>query len=122
MKILTKNNVVIYKFNDSDVVTLTESNIKAPGVVICDCNIFDTVLHTNVTNIPVDFIVHKYLYDGIWSYNDKYIEILTDAEKIVKLEAEVATLKVDKATLIAEKETIATELAALKVVPIEVSK
>ena len=118
MKILVKDNKVIYKFNDSDTITLTSTNISAPGMIICDCNSSNTTLYENVNDVPIDYKGHKYLYDGTtWSDNSEYEEpVDTQAleTRIVELEDELATKTVELAAKTAEVDALKVDVLASK--------
>ena len=70
--IIDNNNVSLFIFEDSDVVSLTEAGIKAPGFTIGDLNSSTATLVATPAP-PSDWIGSKYLYNGVsWVLNPEY--------------------------------------------------
>jgi len=82
MKILVKNGISIYSFDNTKTVTLNSDHIIVGDPVeftIGDCNSSNTTVHLNVTP-PVDWIGGKYLFDGTtFSANPDWVD--PDAEE-----------------------------------------
>lgn len=67
-------NVSKYIFNDEDVVNITEINIVAPNMTICDLNSDNSFLVENVIP-PEDWVGCKYLFvDNTFLLNPEYKE------------------------------------------------
>ena len=86
MKTLTKENVSIYLFDDSKILTITADNIivgNPAEFIIDDCDSGNTVLHEGVT-APDDWTGHKYNFDGTtWTQNPDWVDPVPAVDEAV---------------------------------------
>ena len=72
MKTVTKNNMSLYLFDDSEHVETLENRMVVGSPVrfiVADCNTSNSVLHEGVTP-PADWVGCKYMFDGTdWTLN-----------------------------------------------------
>jgi len=84
MKTLIENSTKLSKYiwEDNEVVTVQEDMTYAPGFNIGDLNSTNAVLVENVTP-PEDWRGCKYLYDGAWTLNPKWVDpsVVTELAK-----------------------------------------
>ena len=77
MKTITKENLSLYLFDDTEVVDINADNITVgnpPKFIIGDCNSTNIVLHEGVTK-PSEWVGHKYLFDGTaWTLNPDWVD------------------------------------------------
>lgn len=86
MKTLTKENVSIYLFDDSKILTITADNIivgNPAEFIIDDCDSGSTVLHESVA-APDDWVGHKYNFDGTaWTQNPDWVDPVPAVDEAV---------------------------------------
>ena len=84
MKTLTKNDLSLYLFDESEPLTITEDNISVGSpakFVIADCNSNNTTLHEGVV-APEDWSGCKYFYrDSLWTLNPDWVEPVLEEEE-----------------------------------------
>ena len=74
-KIITRNGVVKYVFDDTDSIDVQIGRIITPDFIIGDLNSTNCTFIENITDAPEDFSGDKYLYDGVnWTLNPDYME------------------------------------------------
>ena len=81
-KVLIKNETNICLYTWPDTVDIyqngQETSVVVEGVrtrIIADCNNSNTTVYEEVTNVPSDFVGHKYFFDGTtWTANSDYVE------------------------------------------------
>jgi hypothetical protein len=71
--IFTETKESKYIWEDSALIVLTETQTNAPNLFIMDLNSTNAVLIGNVTP-PEDWRGCKYLYDGAWTLNPKWVD------------------------------------------------
>jgi hypothetical protein len=71
--IFTETKESKYIWEDSALIVLTETQTNAPNLFIMDLNSTNAVLIENVTP-PADWRGCKYLYDGAWTLNPKWVD------------------------------------------------
>ncbi len=71
--IFTETKESKYIWEDSALIVLTETQTDAPDLFIMDLNSTNAVLVENVTP-PADWRGCKYLYDGAWTLNPKWVD------------------------------------------------
>ena len=76
MKTLTKNNVSIYKLEDSKPIFIDDSQVTIgypPTIILADCSSANCKLYEGVT-FPEDWASYKYTFDGTtWANNPDYV-------------------------------------------------
>lgn len=77
MKTITKENLSVYLFEDTETLAVTVETITVGDpvrFVVADCNSTNTVLHEGVT-APVDWVGGKYFFDGTdWTLNPDWVD------------------------------------------------
>lgn len=71
--VFTETKESKYIWEDSEIIILTETQTNAPNFFIMDLNSTNAVLVENVTP-PADWRGCKYLYDGAWTLNPKWVD------------------------------------------------
>jgi len=71
--IFTETKESKYIWEDSEIIILTETQTNAPNLFIMDLNSTNAVLVESVTP-PEDWRGCKYLYDGAWTLNPKWVD------------------------------------------------
>lgn len=68
-------NVVRYAFGDEVNIDILMQKIVTPTYDIGDLHLGNCTYHKDVT-LPEDFVDSKYIYDGEWSLNPEYVEVV----------------------------------------------
>ena len=71
--IFTETKESKYIWEDSEIIIVTETQTNATNLFIMDLNSTNAVLVENVTP-PEDWRGCKYLYDGAWTLNPKWVD------------------------------------------------
>lgn len=88
MKVIAQRdtNVVLYVFEDSQVITFTDGQMHLgdPVVdIVADCNLENCILYENISNVPADYQGWKYDFDGTtWTENEAFKNWAADDERI----------------------------------------
>jgi len=89
MKILVRNNLCLYAFENSVAVDIGSQSVAVGNpltLTISDCDSSNTTLYENIT-LPVDYADSKHMFDGTtWSVNSNWVAPKTHEEEIAGLE------------------------------------